>query len=95
MTSQLVSFQFVSWEIVLANCTRKLWSVTWYFNYQVIKSCWMHHPEARPGWPQLITSLLALYNDTLPGEYYDHHYNYNDNYYYYNNLHYRRVSGTQ
>ena len=35
---------------------------------QVIKSCWMHHPEARPGWPQLITSLLALYNDTLPGK---------------------------
>ena len=29
----------------------------------------MHHPEARPGWPQLITSLLALYNDTLPGKY--------------------------
>ena len=43
------------------HCPWRLW--------EVIKSCWMHHPEARPGWPQLITSLLGLYNDTLPGEY--------------------------
>merc|ERR1719348_2358765 len=43
------------------HCPWKLWDI--------IKSCWMYHPETRPGWPHLISSLLQLYNDTLPGEY--------------------------
>ena len=43
------------------HCPWKLWNI--------IKSCWMYQPEARPTWSSLITSLLQLYNETLPGEY--------------------------
>ena len=43
------------------HCPWKLWSI--------IKTCWMYQPEARPSWSSLITSLLQLYNETLPGEY--------------------------
>ena len=43
------------------HCPWRLWSI--------IKTCWMYQPEARPTWSHLISSLLQLYQDTLPGEY--------------------------
>ena len=43
------------------HCPWRLWSI--------IKTCWMYQPEARPTWSSLISSLLQLYQDTLPGEY--------------------------
>ena len=43
------------------HCPWRLWSI--------IKTCWMYQPEARPTWSHLISSVLELYQDTLPGEY--------------------------
>jgi len=39
--------------------------------YQIMRDCWHLEPSSRPSWSVLVSSLLSLYHQTLPGVYLD------------------------